>query len=257
MEEMENDVLRQPRHKLLMEQLQAAEEREREKQQKQTSSKEMEFKFSCPHCGQHIAATHEYIGVQANCPTCSQPFEVPTPDAIQNAHDTTTPSRGTEVVKAKVVSSKEFADAVWELMQKSARECCKSLDTALGDAGIKLNINDQAVLPREIIIAHLWAIAKAISPDTKALDALDDRYFIGHYNLGATKEEKVNLAKAAETELQDRYATYYKASEADEMHARDNGENGDPDIFRDASTLFPGAQACAECHANQVTSDTH
>jgi hypothetical protein len=44
-----------------------------------------EFKFSCPHCGQHISTTPEYVGVQSTCPTCSQPFEVPAPDAIQNA----------------------------------------------------------------------------------------------------------------------------------------------------------------------------
>jgi hypothetical protein len=185
----------------------------------------MKYKFSCPHCGQRIATTPEYIGVQAACPTCSLPFEVPAPDAFQDAPDAT-PSRGIEFAKAKAVSSKEFADAVWELMQKSARECHARLETALGNTNMKLNIDDQTVLSREIIIAHLWAIAKAISPDTRALDALDDRYFIGHYNLGATKEEKVSLAKAAESELQDRYAAYYKASEADDKHARDRGERG-------------------------------
>ena len=39
----------------------------------------MEFKFSCPHCGRHISATTEYVGVRTTCPTCSSPFDVPAP----------------------------------------------------------------------------------------------------------------------------------------------------------------------------------
>lgn len=37
------------------------------------------FKFSCPHCGQHISATAEYVGTDANCPTCEAGFVVPAP----------------------------------------------------------------------------------------------------------------------------------------------------------------------------------
>ena len=40
----------------------------------------MEFKFYCPHCGQHIAATTELVGIQSTCPNCSKRFTVPAPD---------------------------------------------------------------------------------------------------------------------------------------------------------------------------------
>ena len=36
-----------------------------------------EFKFSCPDCGQRIAATDEYVGYQINCPACQSLIVVP------------------------------------------------------------------------------------------------------------------------------------------------------------------------------------
>jgi len=36
-----------------------------------------EFKFSCPDCGQRIAATDEYVGYQINCPACQAVIVVP------------------------------------------------------------------------------------------------------------------------------------------------------------------------------------
>ena len=36
-----------------------------------------DFKFSCPHCDQHIACDQSYYGVQINCPTCSASIKVP------------------------------------------------------------------------------------------------------------------------------------------------------------------------------------
>ncbi len=40
----------------------------------------MVFKFSCPHCGQHISATPEDCGTEGACPTCGNTFTVPEPD---------------------------------------------------------------------------------------------------------------------------------------------------------------------------------
>jgi len=37
----------------------------------------MEFKFYCPKCGQHIAASTDQIGTRAMCPTCTLQFNVP------------------------------------------------------------------------------------------------------------------------------------------------------------------------------------
>jgi hypothetical protein len=36
-----------------------------------------EFKFSCPHCDQHILVGEEYAGVQINCPACQKLIVVP------------------------------------------------------------------------------------------------------------------------------------------------------------------------------------
>ena len=43
-----------------------------------------EFKFSCPHCDQHILIPDGYEGVQINCPACQKLIVVPpTPGAIK------------------------------------------------------------------------------------------------------------------------------------------------------------------------------
>jgi DNA-directed RNA polymerase subunit RPC12/RpoP len=38
-----------------------------------------DFKFSCPHCGQHIEADESMAGMAAACPTCSRQLVVPQP----------------------------------------------------------------------------------------------------------------------------------------------------------------------------------
>jgi DNA-directed RNA polymerase subunit RPC12/RpoP len=38
-----------------------------------------EFKFSCPHCGQHIQCDALWSGREINCPACQQPLVVPSP----------------------------------------------------------------------------------------------------------------------------------------------------------------------------------
>jgi hypothetical protein len=43
----------------------------------------MEFKFYCQHCGQHMAATDDRVGMQGVCPTCSRAFDIPAPDGFQ------------------------------------------------------------------------------------------------------------------------------------------------------------------------------
>jgi len=40
-----------------------------------------QFKFSCPHCGQHIFVTTDYVGTAGSCPTCNNDLTVPAPSA--------------------------------------------------------------------------------------------------------------------------------------------------------------------------------
>ncbi len=35
------------------------------------------FKFPCPHCGQHLDAEYDMIGMTFDCPACGQPLTVP------------------------------------------------------------------------------------------------------------------------------------------------------------------------------------
>lgn len=37
------------------------------------------MKFSCPHCGQHIDAEEDMVGMEVPCPTCSQKLTIPQP----------------------------------------------------------------------------------------------------------------------------------------------------------------------------------
>lgn len=49
--------------------------------QKRSSPKKFmaDFKFSCPHCQQHIQADEGYAGMQINCPACHGSLTVPAP----------------------------------------------------------------------------------------------------------------------------------------------------------------------------------
>lgn len=51
----------------------------------------IEFKFSCPSCGQHIQATDAYSGMQIHCPSCQKPIEVPRPAGSAPAAAQATP----------------------------------------------------------------------------------------------------------------------------------------------------------------------
>lgn len=44
-----------------------------------------EFKFSCPHCGQHLSGTEAWQGQMLNCPACQKSFQVPALAAAQPA----------------------------------------------------------------------------------------------------------------------------------------------------------------------------
>jgi len=39
----------------------------------------MNYKFSCPQCGQHYSATEAHAGSQVQCTTCKQEMIVPQP----------------------------------------------------------------------------------------------------------------------------------------------------------------------------------
>ena len=40
-------------------------------------TEEKSFKFNCSHCGQHLDAEHDMVGMEFDCPACGQPLTVP------------------------------------------------------------------------------------------------------------------------------------------------------------------------------------
>ncbi len=61
----------------------------------------MQFEFSCPECGQSIAATTDQIGVQALCPTCSHAFDVPAPQGFKPQRKTPPPPPRSATVESQ------------------------------------------------------------------------------------------------------------------------------------------------------------
>jgi hypothetical protein len=51
-----------------------------------------EFKFSCPHCAQHIRGDERYCGKQIQCPACKHLITVPLSPAMRAAGNKTVQS---------------------------------------------------------------------------------------------------------------------------------------------------------------------
>ncbi len=43
----------------------------------QTIHKMSDFKFSCPHCSQHLQADEQFSGRQIQCPSCNHLIRIP------------------------------------------------------------------------------------------------------------------------------------------------------------------------------------
>ena len=111
--------------------------------------------------------------------------------------------------RPQTVDSVEFATAAWELIGKSGKHFYSKIETAA--EYMNLESEERFILAEESLIAHLWAVSHALHADRQALDALHERYFIGHYNSGKTEGEKGERANAAQSRLLERYDRYYKA----------------------------------------------
>ena len=46
------------------------------------------FKFACPHCGQHLEAEPDMVGMELECPSCGKTITVPEPNVtMQTEHE--------------------------------------------------------------------------------------------------------------------------------------------------------------------------
>ena len=43
------------------------------------------FKFSCPHCGKHVEAEEEWVGMEVECPHCQNTIHIPQKFSIEGA----------------------------------------------------------------------------------------------------------------------------------------------------------------------------
>jgi hypothetical protein len=109
----------------------------------------------------------------------------------------------------KTVTSEEFAAALMELMGRSAKDFCVDLQKQAEEKW-PFESDEVGTLGTQIFIAYLWMVSKALGPDKRVLDLLHDGYLSGYYRSGATKEESVTRATAAQSELFARYEKYYK-----------------------------------------------
>ena len=65
------------------------------------------FKFACPHCGQHLEAEPDMVGIEVECPSCGKAITVPAPVSVgEVSEDDLLSSRaGDDVVAASSVAA--------------------------------------------------------------------------------------------------------------------------------------------------------
>ena len=76
-----------------------------------------DFKFSCPHCSQHIACDGSYGDLSIECPSCGVTMVVPRLSAVDSAHTgmvivASTPSPLPRVVR-RIPTHESWTDAKW------------------------------------------------------------------------------------------------------------------------------------------------
>lgn len=104
----------------------------------------------------------------------------------------------------KKVSSSEFASILLELMRRCVHDSCGVFQKH-AEENWGLEPEEVTTLRKQVLIAYLWMVSKALGPDNRVLNILDGSY------LSATGESE-NVATA---ELWPRYEKYYKAWDAD------------------------------------------
>ena len=116
----------------------------------------------------------------------------------------------------KKVTAKEMADGLWMCCRKFSGESYKDIVQMLEKAGHTLTQDKQFELSRQLIIANLWVISKALPSDRIALDHLHQHYVMGHANLAEDTEGKRECVSMANQELLGRYKQYHESWNADE-----------------------------------------
>src|SRR6266498_4035303 len=116
--------------------------------------------------------------------------------------------------KQRTVTSDEFATALLALMGRSAKGFCADLRKQAEEKW-SVEPDEVVVVGTQIFVAYLWMVSKALGPDKRVLDLLHDGYLSGYYRSGATNEESVARASAAQSGLLARYEKYYKAWDDD------------------------------------------
>ena len=85
-----------------------------------------EFTFACPHCGQHLAAEPDMIGVELECPSCGKAIRVPGLSVEESLVEgggvasAPTASTGEDVGRKEVADENPFMHD-WEKAKEAAR----------------------------------------------------------------------------------------------------------------------------------------
>jgi hypothetical protein len=113
----------------------------------------------------------------------------------------------------KCITSDEFGQGLWLFCKKFSKTFYEEFKRKIVQAGFQLTqlTQEQEIeLSIEITISSMWIISKALAPDKKALDILHKIYILGHRNMAESENEKQEMARFAQQELNKRYKTYYE-----------------------------------------------
>src|SRR3989338_3205734 len=76
------------------------------------------------------------------------------------------------------------------------------------EAGFSLSKEQEIEFCRGILMANLWIISKVLSSDKKAIDKLHEIFILGHRNIPGSEEEKGEMSRSAQDDLNGRYKIY-------------------------------------------------
>lgn len=116
----------------------------------------MRYKFSCPHCSQHISVTPDLAGTKQHCPTCTQEFKVPEPE-VEIASRTRAP-------KEAAPPGKDQSEAQFQRVAEKFLASLKLIKAAVKRLPSDFDLKKQYPVAAAVVIAFvvLWAVARMV-----------------------------------------------------------------------------------------------
>ena len=138
----------------------------------------MEFKFSCPNCGQHITASSEEVGVHTACPTCSSPLDIPAPKISHTEYKVTASPSSLLAAQPSTLTTKPCPTCGGQISvtTKKCLRCGKDFDVSLRVAS-KRGYTDIAEVPFYREQWFFWLMYFTFTPIALGLLVSGDIYY--------------------------------------------------------------------------------